>query len=84
MVQNPNQKISISLSPDLLRYAEAYQKAHGLSSRSEVITHAMKALRERELLEGYQAMAEDYKHNPDPLVEMGVNDGLEPSSEDDW
>jgi Arc/MetJ-type ribon-helix-helix transcriptional regulator len=84
MIQDTNQKISISLSPELLRYAEDYQKAHGLASRSEVIAHAMKALRDKELLEGYKAMAEDYKKNPDPLLDSGINEGLEPSTEDTW
>lgn len=84
MVQDTNQKISVSLSPELLKYAEEYQKTHKLSSRSEVITHAMKALRERELFDGYKAMSEDYQKNPDPLVEAGINDGLEPSDETSW
>ncbi len=84
MIQKTNQKISVSLSPELLRYAEEYQKAHKLSSRSEVIAHAMKALRDKELLEGYKAMADDYQKNPDPLVETGISDGLEPSDETSW
>jgi Arc/MetJ-type ribon-helix-helix transcriptional regulator len=84
MIQDTSQKISISLSPELLKYAEEYQKVHKLASRSEVIAHAMKALRDRELLEGYKAMAEDYKNNPDPLVDSGISDGLEPSTEDTW
>ncbi len=84
MIQDTNQKISISLSPDLLKYAEEYQKTHKLSSRSEVIAHAMKALRERELLEGYKVMAKDYQKNPESLLESGINDGLEPSDETSW
>ena len=84
MVQEAKQKISISISPDLLRYAEAYQKTHKLSTRSEAISHALKVLREKELLEGYQAMAQDYEKEADGLVEAGINDGLEPSDEDSW
>ena len=84
MIQDTNQKISISLSPELLRYAEEYQKTHKLASRSEVIALAMKALRERELFNGYKAMAEDYQKNPDPLLDSGINDGLEPSTEETW
>lgn len=78
---NTNQKISISLSPELLRYAEDYQKIHKLSTRSEVISLAIQALREKELLEGYKAMAEDY---PDPLLDAGISDGLLPSDETSW
>lgn len=84
MIQDTNQKISISLSPELLRYAEEYQKTHKLASRSEVIALAMKALRDKELLEGYKAMAQDYQKKPDPLIEAGINDGLEPSDETSW
>lgn len=83
-MEKNNQKISISLSPEWIRYAETYQKEHGLSSRSEVIAKAMQSLRERELAEGYRALAEDYKTNPDPLLDSGISEGLEPSTEDDW
>ena len=41
-------------------------------------------VRERELTEGYAAWAEDFQTNPDPLTEIGLNDNLEPSTEDDW
>ena len=78
------QKISVSLSQDLLRYAETYRKTHGLSSRSEVIALAVKALRERELAEGYKALAEEHRRKPDPLIEAGLEDGLEPSTEETW
>ena len=81
---NTNQKISISLSPELLRYAEDYQKIHKLSTRSEVISLAIQALREKELLEGYKSMAEDYAKNPDPLLDAGISDGLLPSDETSW
>lgn len=83
-MQDGNQKISISLSQDQLRYAEAYQKAHKLPSRSEVISHAIQALRQQELLEGYKAMAEDYEKHPEPFVEIGISEGLEPSDEGSW
>ncbi len=84
MIQNASQKVSISLSSDLLRYAEEFQKTHKLSSRSEVISLAIQALREKELLIGYKAMAEDYEKNPDLLIHAGINDGLEPSDETSW
>lgn len=84
MIQNASQKVSISLSSDLLRYAEEFQKTHKLSSRSEVISLAIRALREKELLEGYQAMAQDYEKNPEPLLDAGISDGLEPSDETSW
>ncbi|MBS3966893.1 MAG: antitoxin [Truepera sp.] len=78
------QKISISLPEELITYAERYQKEHGLKSRSEVVSEAMRALRERELIEGYLAMRRDYEADPDPLLEAGIADGLKPSTEDSW
>jgi metal-responsive CopG/Arc/MetJ family transcriptional regulator len=78
------QKISISLPEDLITYAERYQKQHGLKSRSDVIGEAMRALRERELIEGYIAMRRDYETAPDPLLDAGIADELEPSTEADW
>ena len=77
------QKISISLPGDLLRYAETYQKEHGLRSRSDVMAAAVRALRELELIESYKAMKRDYEANPDAF-ELSLADGLEPSTEADW
>jgi metal-responsive CopG/Arc/MetJ family transcriptional regulator len=76
------QKISISLPEDLITYAERYQRQRGLKSRSDVISEAMRALRERELIEGYMAMRHDYEANP--LLDAGIADELEPSTEDNW
>jgi Arc/MetJ-type ribon-helix-helix transcriptional regulator len=84
MPNDLNQKISISLPAETIRYAEQYQREHDLSSRSEVVLEAFKALRDRELIEGYKAWAEEFQNNPDPLTEMGLNEGLEPSTEDTW
>ena len=84
MASEINQKISISLPPETIRYAEQYQREHGLASRSEVMLEAIKALRDRELIEGYKAWAEEFRSNPDPLTEMGLHEGLEPSTEDTW
>jgi hypothetical protein len=44
----------------------------------------LETARELELDEGYAAWAEDFQANPDPLTEIGLNDNLEPSTEDDW
>ena len=79
-----NQKISISLPPNLVKYTEQYQKETGLSSRSEVIVKALKALRREQLIESYKQAAEDHRLKPDPFEEIGLNDGLEPSTEETW
>jgi hypothetical protein len=41
----------------------------------------LETIREGELAEGYAAWAEDFRANPDPLAEIGLNDNLEPSDE---
>ena len=78
------QRLSISLPTDLVRYAEQYKQSHQLESRSEVIARALKALRTLERIEGYKQMAQDYRAQPDPLLDSGVSDGLEPSTEANW
>lgn len=75
------QKISVSLPDDLIRYARDYQRQHGIDSRSEVIVRALRALREAELIESYKQHSLE---NPDPLLAVGLAEGLQPSTEDDW
>lgn len=71
-----NQKVTVSLPADVLTYADTYKKAHGLN-RSEVLTLALKLLREQELAEGYRALAAEQANHPDPLVDTGLEDVLE-------
>ena len=78
------QRLSISLPAELLRYAAQYKHIHQLESRSEVIARALEALRTLERIEGYKQMAQDYRTKPDPLMDSGISDGLEPSTEDNW
>jgi len=82
MIQN--QKVSISLPDELLAYAEHYRQSYGLSSRSEVLAHALRVLREAELAEGYRGLATEYKERRDSLVEAIGAEGLEPSDETTW
>lgn len=79
-----SQKVSVSLPNELLAYAEAYRRSHGLSSRSEVLVRALKTLREAELAEGYRALAAEYKERPDPLADAIGAEELEPSDETTW
>lgn len=71
-----NQKVTVSLPADALTYADTYRESHGLSTRSEVLTLALKLLRERELLEGYRALAKEMAQHPDPLVDSGLDETL--------
>lgn len=46
-------RISATLPPDLTAFLDEYQHAHKLDSRSAALAHAVRALRERELLTAY-------------------------------
>lgn len=78
------EKISISLPAEVLRFAESYRKSHGLSSRSEVLVEAIRALRDRELAGGFDELSREYESAADLLLDSGVAEGLEPSSEENW
>ena len=79
-----DRKVNVSLSPDLIAYAKAYQQTHGLVNLSAVFVRAPAALRTAELAAGYRAMAADYAARPDPLVEATGHEGLEASDETTW
>lgn len=77
MNADTSQKVTVSLPVSVLEYADRYRQEHGLSTRSEVVTLALRLLRERELEEGYTALAEAYKDNPDPLLDSDLDETLE-------
>ncbi len=84
IMSSNSKKISISLDQELVAYTESYRRQHNLKSRSEVISEAVRALRERELIADYRTMSEDYKERPDLWVDSNLADGLEPSTEESW
>jgi metal-responsive CopG/Arc/MetJ family transcriptional regulator len=73
MADTSNQKVTVSLPQDALHYADSYKDAHGMN-RSEVLVLALKALRERELAEGYKALAEEQAKT---LTDSGMSEVLE-------
>lgn len=73
MANTSNQKVTVSLPQDALHYADSYKEAHGMN-RSEVLVLALKALRERELAEGYKALAAE---QADELTDSSVREVLE-------
>lgn len=73
MNHTSNLKVTVSLPEEVLTYADRYKEAHGLN-RSEVLTLALKVLREKELAEGYRALAEEQQANPDPLLDSGLDE----------
>jgi Arc/MetJ-type ribon-helix-helix transcriptional regulator len=44
----PTEKISITLSPKMAKFVDAYRKEHSLKSRTDVIEAALALLRETE------------------------------------
>jgi len=71
-----SQKVTVSLSADALAYADLYKEKHGLN-RSEVFTLALKLLCEKELLEGYCALATEQLAKSDSLTDSGLSEVLE-------
>ena len=47
-------RVSVSLSPTLMRFAEEYKFSHNHKSRSQVIEETLTLLRERELEAAYR------------------------------
>ena len=70
-------KISVSLPEEWLRYVEEYRQRHGVTSRSEVLVRALRALREAELAEGYRQMAQDYAQADEAWVDSGLEETLD-------
>ena len=58
-------KFSVSIPAELVSFLERYQRERGLSSRSEVITKGLEALRKTELANAYREHAEAWQTDPD-------------------
>jgi Arc/MetJ-type ribon-helix-helix transcriptional regulator len=84
MNPNFNQKLSISLPPELIKFSEDYQHTHQLSSRSEVFAKALQALRDFEFMESYRQAALDATTQTDILEQLDAIDGLEASDGSKW
>jgi hypothetical protein len=75
-------RFSATLPQDLHHFLEMYQHNHTLASRSAALAEAITALREREMLRGYQelgqAQAQALEVYPPDLL-----DGLDTATEQD-
>ncbi len=68
------EKLSISLTPDLIALIDAYRVNHAIRSRSRVIEQALLRLREEELESAYRdASAETDR---DSTLDAAIGDGL--------
>jgi len=66
------QKISISLSLEMVKFIEHYKEATGCQSRSQVISKALLLLQSRELEQAYREASLEV----DEIWEITVGDGL--------
>lgn len=68
-------KLSVSIDRQLLAFLEGYQREHQIKSKSEVISEALRLLRERELESQYAAAMQDWKMEAEAW-ETVTGDGL--------
>lgn len=71
------EKLSISLSLDLVHFIENYQLAKGYKSQSQVIEQALELLRNQELEAAYREASSEIEH----LWDVSIADGL---SDETW
>lgn len=67
------EKLSISLSSDLVEFVEHYQVTHVCKSRSQVIETAIGLLRQRELEQAYRAAAQEHDTDFDTTIADGLH-----------
>lgn len=67
------EKLSISLSSDLVEFVEHYQVTHVCKSRSQVIETAVGLLRQRELEQAYRAASREYDTEYDTTIADGLH-----------
>jgi Arc/MetJ-type ribon-helix-helix transcriptional regulator len=67
------EKLSISLPKSMVYFLSAYQQAHDLHSRSEVIKIALKLLQRVELEQHYKEASKEV----DEAFDITISDGLD-------
>lgn len=68
-------KLSVSIDRQLLTFLEGYQQEHQIRSKSEVISEALRLLRERELETQYAAAMQEWQGEAEAW-EAVTGDGL--------
>ena len=78
-------KYSVSIPAELANFLECYQRKHGLSSRSEVVTKGLEKLKEAELAAAYKDHAQHWQRDPDKEFwdSAALDDGLD-TGESNW
>lgn len=72
-------RVTVTLPAALVAYLDEYRQTHALASRSEAVAHAVAALREKELAEGYAEYARSGE-----FVDLENGDGLEVGNSSEW
>lgn len=70
------EKLSISLTPESVALIETYRRAHAMKSRSQVIEHALRRLREEDLEASYREAAAEQDPDWEPDWDQATGDGL--------
>lgn len=71
-------KLSISLETPIAEFIEQYQQSHGIKTKSEVVSLALRLLREEELKQQYAAAWAEWKESGEAETWEAVTaDGLE-------
>lgn len=68
------EKLSISLTPDLVALIDAYRVNHEIGSRSRVIERALLRLREEDLESAYREASDEACQDRD--LDNSISDGL--------
>ncbi|MEM7736344.1 MAG: hypothetical protein AAF267_11190 [Deinococcota bacterium] len=71
------QKVTVSLPEDVFQLANSYRENHNMDL-NDVFVLALRTLRQRELAEGYKALASEQNNTLDgALVDSGLTEVLE-------
>ncbi|MCA9840161.1 MAG: hypothetical protein KC422_24840 [Trueperaceae bacterium] len=73
--------MSVTVDPSLAEYVKAYQEKYQVSSKSEVIERAIRALRQAQLIEEYKETMQGLSEEELSLFDNAAGDGL---SDETW
>ena len=68
------EKLSVSLTPEVIALIDRYRATHAIKSRSQVIEHALRKLRDDELESAYREAAITDIADRDATLRDGLSD----------
>ncbi len=87
MCYNNDMKISVSarLDETLVNYLDSYRQNHGVKNRSEALEQAIRALRERNLEQEYEAATKEWNDSGEANIwDKTAGDGLNKEPYEAW